>query len=46
MNTLQQLSSGNECFAGLDEDDSTWNEKCLDDRFDNRLSYSQTAGHQ
>jgi len=46
MNALQQLSSGYGYYAGLDEDDSTWIEKCLDDWFDNRVSCSQTAGRE
>lgn len=30
MNTLQQLSSGYGYYAGLDENDSTWIDKCLE----------------
>ncbi|MDE0867069.1 MAG: hypothetical protein OSA98_25100 [Rubripirellula sp.] len=37
MNTLQQLSGGYDYYAGWDENDSTWIEKCLDDRFGKRI---------
>ncbi len=33
MNTLQQLSGGYDYYADWDENDSTWIEKCLDERF-------------
>ena len=37
MNTLQQSSSGYGYYAGLDENDSTWIEKRLDDWFGKRI---------